>query len=108
MSNNQNDYSDLFIKTCKILKDNLIIELKNQNKFLKKFLVEEKNKDLLKGKKVKIKAHQIFNDVIEECEGIFLELSSFSSAIVLIKQNNKRYIKYINTEYIEFDESEFL
>ena len=107
MANNQNDYSDLFIKTCKILKDNLIIELKEHNTFLKKLLVKKKNKNLLRGKKVKIKEHQLFNDIIEESDGIFLQLSSFSSAIILIKKNNKRYIKYINTEYIEFDESEF-
>ena len=106
MSNNKDDYSDLFIKTCKILKDNLITELKDQNTFLKKLLY--KNNDLLKGKKVKIIAHQMFNDYIEESEGIFLKLSSFSSAIVLIKKDNKRIIKYINTEYLEFDESEFI
>jgi len=101
------DISDLFIRTTKVLRDNLITELKNQNTFLKKMILKQQKKNPLKGKKVRILEHATFNGNVEESEGIFLEITSFSSSLILIKKNNKRKIKYISNEYIEFDETQF-
>jgi len=64
--------SELFIKTSKVLRDNLVTELQTDVNFLRNHIISKKDK--LYGKKVKILEHEegMENRIIPSGNGIFL------------------------------------
>jgi len=96
--------SNLFIDTCKVLRDNLVVELQKQNNFLRNNL----NKDFI-GSKVKILRHGIdhYGNVQEEAKGILVKLEG-GRAYVMIKEENKTKLVYISCTQIEFFEDKYV
>ena len=79
--------SDLFTSTSKVLRDEVVSELKNQNNFLRCNFQGGNKDSFLTGCRVKVLPYQDLGRVIleEECEGIWVRFIKYTPLILLKK-----------------------
>tara|TARA_B100000524_G_scaffold168307_1_gene86076 strand:+ start:752 stop:1084 length:333 start_codon:yes stop_codon:yes gene_type:complete len=86
--------SELFTAASNVLKDNTIIDLKNENAFLKR----ENIKNILIGSKVRVLEHRYHGGQYnqEEVEGIIMSIDEKGSdAMVLLKDGQNLVLRKI-------------
>ena len=85
--------SKIFTTVSKVLKDNLLLEMKKNNDFMRNYIVKNSN-DMLYKYKVLIKEHVIGMSggvVFPETEGIILNLDKYN--VIIMFRNSDSEIK---------------
>jgi hypothetical protein len=95
--------SELFISTCKSLRDEVVSELKEQNNFLRKNF-NSQLESILSGTKIKISPYRDMGTIIieSECEGIYLKFLDYKALILLKDTNNQKVLRTVPLECIIF------
>ena len=96
--------SDLFMSASHVLRDNLIVQLKNENEFLRKKVFNKTSHFF--GKKVLRKAHSFMGTPVEEAHGTFVDFATTCSQCHILLTSEESQNKYISLEY--FENIEFL
>lgn len=94
--------SDLFINTSKVLRDNLVLELKANNNFLRNYLAKNNNNPLF-GYKVTIEQHHIAmmqNVIFPQTNGILLSINDYNATVLYKDSSNKNKIKLFHLNNI--------
>jgi hypothetical protein len=99
------EIAELFTRTSNTLRDNVVIELKKSNDFLRNQLSKQ-NSNPLFGYKVIIESHPInmASDMFHETRGILLDIKGSSATILYKNENNQNKVKLFHLNNVTIDD----
>ena len=105
------DISKLFMDTCTVLKDNLVIELKENNNFLRSLLIKSNNRFV--GIKVIILPFENTIDGIlinQKTEGYIISMSTPTSShqaeVMVVDEENNGRIIFVHKKHLVFENAD--